>query len=71
MIRRLTAALRHLAGRLGVRLILVNLVVLLVPVAGLEFARIHERQLLDGLERDMRNQAAIVRGARDCVGRGI
>lgn len=61
MIRRLTAALRHLAGRLGVRLILVNLVVLLVPVAGLEFARIHERQLLDGLERDMRNQAAIVR----------
>lgn len=61
MIRRLSAGLRHLAGRLGVRLILVNLVVLLVPVAGLEFARIHERQLLDGLERDMRNQAAIVR----------
>jgi len=53
--------MRHLAGRLGVRLILVNLVVLLVPVAGLEFARIHERQLLDGLERDMRNQAALVR----------
>ena len=59
--RRLLAWLRHLAGRLGVRLILVHLVVLLVPVAGLEFARIHERQLLDGLERDMRNQASLVR----------
>jgi two-component system sensor histidine kinase ChvG len=39
----------------------VNLVVLLVPVAGLEFARIYERQLLAGLERDMRDQAALVR----------
>jgi two-component system sensor histidine kinase ChvG len=58
---RVIEALRHVAGRLGVRLILVNLVVLLVPVAGLEFARVHERQLLDGLERDMRNQAALVR----------
>lgn len=48
-------------GRIRVRLLVVNLVVLLVPVAGLEFARLHERQLLAGLERDMRNQAAIVR----------
>ena len=60
-VKRAGASIGRVAGRLGVRLILVNLVVLLVPVAGLEFARLHERQLLDGLERDMRNQAAIVR----------
>jgi two-component system sensor histidine kinase ChvG len=39
----------------------VNGVVLLVPVVGLEFARIHERQLLEALERDMKNQTALVR----------
>lgn len=43
------------------RLLLVNLLVLAVPIAGLEFARIHERQLLLSLERDMRNQAALAR----------
>lgn len=48
-------------GRIRVRLLIVNLVVLLVPVAGLEFARIYERQLLASLERDMRNQATLVR----------
>jgi two-component system sensor histidine kinase ChvG len=48
-------------GRIGVRLLVVNLLVLLVPIAGLEFARIHERQLLLSLERDMRDQAVIVR----------
>jgi len=53
--------LQRVAGRIGVRLLLVNLLVLLVPVAGLELARIHERQLLESLERDMRNQAALVR----------
>jgi two-component system sensor histidine kinase ChvG len=37
----------------------VNLVVVLVPLAGLEFARLYERQLLDGLERDMQNQAVL------------
>lgn len=50
----------HQLARIRTRLLLVNLTVVLVPVAGLEFARIHERQLLDGLERDMRNQAALV-----------
>jgi two-component system sensor histidine kinase ChvG len=39
----------------------VNLVVVLVPIIGLEFARVYERQLLDGLERDMVNQATLVR----------
>ncbi len=43
------------------RLLWVNLFVLLLPWAGLEFARIHERQLLVSLERDMRNQAALTR----------
>lgn len=57
-------ALRQLLrqlGRIRARLLIVNLVVLLVPVAGLEFARIHERQLLEALERDMRDQAALTR----------
>lgn len=60
MLRILRALSRQL-GRIRVRLIIVNLVVLVVPVAGLEFARIYERQLLAGLERDMRDQAALVR----------
>ena len=48
-------------GRIGIRLLIVNAVVLLVPVVGLEFARIHERQLNEALERDMNNQVALVR----------
>jgi two-component system sensor histidine kinase ChvG len=56
-LRRVVRAL----GRIGVRLLVVNLVVLLVPVVGLEFARIHERQLNEALERDMQNQVALVR----------
>jgi two-component system sensor histidine kinase ChvG len=55
------ATLRRLAGRISLRLLVVNLLVLLVPVAGLEFARIYERQLLGALERDMRDQALLVR----------
>jgi two-component system sensor histidine kinase ChvG len=51
----------HAAGRIRYRLLAVNLLVLLVPVAGSEFARLYERQLLDALERDMANQAAVVR----------
>lgn len=53
--------LRRLWGSILARLLLVNALVLLVPWAGLEFARIHERQLLLSLERDMRNQAVLVR----------
>ena len=49
------------AGRIRVRLLVVNLAVVLVPVVGLEFARLYERQLLDGLERDMQNQAVLVK----------
>jgi two-component system sensor histidine kinase ChvG len=57
----LLARLRRGGGRLWVRLLLVNGVVVLVPVAGLEFARIYERQLLSALERDMNDQAALTR----------
>lgn len=48
-------------GRIRVRLLVVNLLVVLVPIAGLELARLHERQLLDALERDMRDQALLAR----------
>ncbi len=60
----LKAALRRWlehAGRIRYRLLAVNLFVVLIPGLGLEFARVYERQLLDGLERDMRNQAVLVR----------
>ncbi|HMJ13966.1 MAG TPA: ATP-binding protein [Polyangiaceae bacterium] len=66
------ARLRAAAGRIWLRLLLVNLTVVLVPVAGLEFAHIYERQLLSALERDMNNQAALVRALlEDDLGRGI
>src|SRR5215471_3079893 len=55
------AALAKMLGRLRVRLLVVNVVLLLVPIAGLEFAKVHERQLLEALERDMKDQAALVR----------
>src|SRR5690348_12322293 len=48
-------------GRIRYRLLIVNLLALFVPAIGLEFARIHERELLDALERDMSNQAVLVR----------
>lgn len=56
----LFSSLWRALGRIRVRLLVVNLVVVLVPVAGLEFARIYERQLLDGLQRDVENQAILV-----------
>jgi two-component system sensor histidine kinase ChvG len=59
-ITRVSGFLSWLSGSILARLLLVNLFVLLLPWAGLEFARIHERQLLVSLERDMRNQAALV-----------
>jgi len=53
--------LRRRLGALHFRLLCVNAIVVLVPVAGLEFARLFERELLRSLERDMRNQAVLVR----------
>ena len=40
---------------------MVNALALLVPVVGIEFARIFEQELLRSLERDMDNQAALIR----------
>jgi len=47
-------------GRIRVRLLSVNLLLVLVPIVGLEFARLYERQLLLSLERDMQNQATLL-----------
>ncbi len=53
--------LQRRLARIRTRLLVVNLLVVLVPIAGLEFARLYERQLLEALERDMQNQAVLVR----------
>lgn len=61
-------------GRIRFRLLVVNLIVVLVPVAGLEFADIYEQQLLDALERDMRNQSVLARRMVEAnldAGRGL
>lgn len=60
--------LRREFGRLHWRLLAVHLVVLLVPVVGLEFARVYERELLDGLEADMRHQAVLTRRFVEALG---
>ena len=60
-LRRFFARLVHGVARIRYRLLAVNLFVVLVPAAGSEFARIYEKQLLDALERDMTNQAAVVK----------
>lgn len=61
VVRESALPLFHALGRIRVRLLVVNLLVLLVPIVGLEFARLHERQLLEALQRDMMNQARLVR----------
>lgn len=64
--------LRDVGGPIWLRLLLVNVTVVLVPVAGLEFAHIYERQLLSALERDMTNQAALTRALlEDDLRRGV
>jgi two-component system sensor histidine kinase ChvG len=50
----------HLA-RIRYRLLLVNVIVAAVPLVGMTFARMHETQLLAGLEQDMINQGHLVR----------
>src|ERR1043165_6617518 len=54
------AVRRHLA-RIRYRLLLVNVLVAAVPLIGISFARMHEEQLLAGLEQDMIHQAQLVR----------
>jgi two-component system sensor histidine kinase ChvG len=51
---------RHLA-RIRYRLLLVNLAIAVVPIAGITFAHLHERQLLAELEADLHHQAELVR----------
>jgi len=53
-------ALQH-GARIRYRLLLVNVIVAIVPIAGIVFAQMHESQLLAGLERDMIHQAQLVR----------
>ncbi len=58
MRERLGALLRRSPfGRILPRLLIVNLGLVLVPLAGLEFAELFERELLTRLEADMRHQA--------------
>tara|TARA_R110002096_G_scaffold77896_12_gene183547 strand:- start:52942 stop:54282 length:1341 start_codon:yes stop_codon:yes gene_type:complete len=45
------------------RLLLINLIVMAVPLAGMWFARLYETQLLNGLERDMIHQTQVLREA--------
>ncbi len=49
------------ARRIWFRLLLVNVLVAVVPIAGISFARLHERQLLAALEADMIHQAEAAR----------
>jgi two-component system sensor histidine kinase ChvG len=70
--RALVRAVVRELGRIRMRLLAVNLVVALVPVAGVEFARLFERQLLGSLESDMRHQAVLVRRfIESALSRGI
>ncbi len=57
------AAARVLAQllRIRTRLLVINLVAVLVPVVGLEWARSYERELLRSLEQDMLHQAQMLR----------
>src|SRR5262245_11643980 len=66
------ARIRRLVGRIGVRLLIVNFLALLVPVAGIEFARLLERQLLASLERGMKDQSVPTRALiEDDLARGV
>jgi two-component system sensor histidine kinase ChvG len=47
-------------ARIRYRLVLVNLIILSVPVAGIGFARFHERQMLRALEEDMIHQGQLL-----------
>jgi two-component system sensor histidine kinase ChvG len=49
--------------RIRTRLLLVNVVIVTVPVAGLAFARFYEREMLAAVETDMIHQAQVLRAA--------
>jgi two-component system sensor histidine kinase ChvG len=50
-------------ARIVYRLLIVNALIVAVPIVGVAFARMHERQLLARLEADMIDQAQLVRAA--------
>lgn len=60
-VRRAARRLRQHGARIWYRLLLVNVAIAVVPVAGMVFAEMHERQLLAALETDMVHQAQLVR----------
>jgi two-component system, OmpR family, sensor histidine kinase ChvG len=47
--------------RIRTRLLLVNAIIVCVPVIGLSFARLYEREMLAAIEADMVHQAAVLR----------
>ena len=57
------SALRRRLASIFTRILLINLAVMAVPIAGFWFAELYEKQLLDGLERDMVHQGQILREA--------
>ncbi|MCC6749469.1 MAG: HAMP domain-containing histidine kinase [Deltaproteobacteria bacterium] len=59
--RRLLRVVARQAVRLRTRLLLVNLLVVLIPAVGLEWARTYEREGLRALETDMLHQAQLLR----------
>jgi two-component system sensor histidine kinase ChvG len=58
--RAVSAARRQLAA-LVIRILLINLAVMAVPIAGFWFAQLYEKQLLSALENDMVHQAQVLR----------
>ncbi len=58
--RALSAGRRQLAA-LVTRILLINLAVMAVPMAGFWFAQLYEKQLLSSLEADMVHQAQVLR----------
>jgi two-component system sensor histidine kinase ChvG len=60
-LRRAWDALVHALVRIRTRLLAINLVIVLVPIVGLEWARTFEREMLRALEDDMRNQVQVIR----------
>ena len=63
-VARLKTALDWLVGQVVAirsRLLLINLIIVMVPVVGIYFARTYERELLKALEQDMQHQAQLLR----------
>lgn len=60
-LRRAGGALLDALVRIRTRLLVINLIIVLVPIVGLEWARTFERELLRALEDDMRHQVQVIR----------